>query len=83
MEIVLGNIAKNVGKFRHAADDAGRADIPITIMALGDPTIDTLHGYRELGIEREIVGSARTGWDDPSTTMAFVDRYAGFVAELA
>jgi hypothetical protein len=42
-----------------------------------------LHQYRELGIARVGSGSARTGWDDPATTMPFIDRYANLVPELA
>ncbi len=83
VDVALGNVAKKVGLFRQAAADAGRDDIPISLVVFGDPSIETLQGYRELGIRRVILGTARTGWDDPSTTMAFVDRYAGFVDELS
>ena len=85
MDVALGDVAKKVGKFRQAAADAGRdpSTMPITIVAFGDPDLKTLAGYRDLGIERAIVGAARVGWDDPKTTLPFLDRYAAIVSELA
>jgi len=77
-----GGVARTIAKFRSIAAEAGR-DIPISIFAFGDPTPETLHHYRELGVVRTIVGISRTGWDDPGTTMPFIDRYAALIPELA
>jgi len=82
IDIGLGNVAKKVDRFRSAAADAGRGNIPISLVAFGNPTIDTLRQYRDLGIERVLLGSDRDGWDDPSTTMAWLDRYTKYVDEL-
>jgi probable F420-dependent oxidoreductase len=82
MDVGLGNVAKRVGRFREAAGAAGRGDVPITIVAFGDPSIDTLLHYRDLGIERTVVGADRDGWDDPASTVPFLDRYAEYVAEV-
>jgi probable F420-dependent oxidoreductase len=85
MDIALGDVAKKVGRFRQAAEDAGRdpATIPITIVTTGDPDLATLASYRELGIERAVVGASRTGWDEPSGTLPFLDTYAKLIPELA
>jgi probable F420-dependent oxidoreductase len=82
MDIALGNVAKRVTKFRESASALGR-EIPISLLTFGDPSPETLHEYRALGVVRTIIGSARTGWDDPKTTMAFIDLYAPLIAELA
>ena len=82
MDIALGDVGKKIGRFRQIATEAGR-DIPISLVTFGDPTPATLHHYRDLGVARTIIGSARTGWDDPATTMPFIDRYADLVSELA
>lgn len=84
MDVALGNVPKKIGKFREAAAEAGRDPdtIPITIVTFGDPTIETLASYRDLGVERVVVGAARTGWDDPATIMPFLDSCAPMVAEL-
>jgi probable F420-dependent oxidoreductase len=83
MDIALGDVAKKIGKFREAAAAAGRNDIPISIVTFGDPTLETLQRYRDLGVERSIVGAARQGWNDPATSIPFVDRYAEFLDKLA
>jgi probable F420-dependent oxidoreductase len=76
LDVTLGDVTKRVNKFRQLSADAGRDDIPISMVAFGDPTLDTLLMYRDLGIERVIVGSGREGWEDPSGVRAFIDRYA-------
>ncbi len=87
MDVALGDAAgvgRKIGKFRAAASEAGRdpAVIPITLVAFGDPTAETLALYRSYDVERVVLGGSRQGWDDPSTTMPFLDRYAPLVAEL-
>lgn len=82
LDVTLGDVTKRVNKFRQLSDDAGRHDIPISMVAFGDPTLDTLLMYRDLGIERVIVGSGREGWEDPSGVPAFIDRYANMRDQL-
>ena len=87
MDAALGGpqpngVAKKVTRFRELAAEAGR-DIPVSIVTFGDPTLETLHHYRELGIIRTIIGASRTGWNEPSTTMPFLDRFAPLIPELA
>jgi hypothetical protein len=81
MDVGLGNVPKKVARFREAAAAAGRA-LPITLVAWGDPTLDKLLGYRDLGIERVVVGAARVGAAEPRTTIPFIDKYAGMITRL-
>jgi probable F420-dependent oxidoreductase len=85
MDIALGDVAAKVARFRGAAVDAGRdpAAIPITIVTFGDPTVAALVAHRDLGIERVVIGAARSGWDDPATVLPFLDRWAAVIPELA
>jgi hypothetical protein len=65
-------------------DAHGRPEtIAVTIVTFGDPVVEVLAGYRELGVERVVVGAARTGWQDPATILPFLDACAPMVAELA
>ncbi len=85
MDVGLGNVAKKVALFRQAVADSGRdpSAVPITMVVWGDPTPETLAGYRDLGIERAVIGASRTGWDDPGTTLTFLDTYAPLIPDLA
>lgn len=82
LDVTLGDVPKRVAKFRQLSTDAGRQDIPISMVAFGDPSLDTLLIYRDLGIERVIVGSGRDGWEDPSGVPAFIERYANMRDQL-
>jgi len=83
LDVTLGDVAKRVTKFRQVAAESGRTDVPISMVAFGDPSLDTLLAYRDLGIERVIVGSGRDGWEDPSGVPAFIDKYAAMIDRLA
>jgi probable F420-dependent oxidoreductase len=88
MDVALGSLDKGqierkISLFREAAADAGRGDVPITFTAFGDPSLETLERYAELGVDRTIIGGSRSGWDDPSTTMPFIDQYAEYISGLA
>ena len=82
LDVTLGDVPKRVAKFRQLSTDAGRQDIPISMVAFGDPSLDTLLMDRDLGIERVIVGSGRDGWEDPSGVPAFIERYANMRDQL-
>jgi len=83
LDVTLGDVTKRVKKFREVAAAAGRFDIPISMVAFGDPSLDTLLMYRDLGIERVIVGSGRQGWEDPAGVPAFIERYADMLDRVA
>lgn len=83
LDVTLGDVPRRVAKFRSIAAEQGRHDVPITMVAFGDPDLDTLLTYRDLGIERVVVGSGRDGWEDPTGVPAFIDRYAALVDRLA
>ncbi len=84
IDVGLGNVAKQVGKFRAALESAGRdpGSLPITMIVWGDPSPALLAEYRDLGIERAVLGSAREGWGDGSSTLAWIDRYAALAHDL-
>lgn len=78
------DVASALADFRRTAEEAGRdpATLDLTIMAWGDPSLELLATYRDLGFNRVVVGGGRRGGNDPSTTLPFVDRYAAMVDEL-
>ncbi|MGE2726166.1 TIGR03619 family F420-dependent LLM class oxidoreductase [Mycolicibacterium pulveris] len=78
------DVAGALADFRRTAEEAGRdpATLDLTIMAWGDPKLEKLAAYRDMGFNRAVLGGGRRNADDPSTTMAFLDRYAAMVDEL-
>lgn len=83
VDMALGDVARRVARFREKVADAGRDDVPITLITFGDPDPDVLRGYRDLGVERAVIGANRTGWADPTTTYPFLDTYAALIPELS
>jgi len=81
-EILLGDVPRKLAKFREVAAAAGRDAIPITLWTWGDPTPDALVSYRDLGVERVVVGAGRTGGIDPATILPFVDAWAEVIPDL-
>ena len=82
LDIALGSVAKKIGLFRAATEEAHRDEIPISLAVFGDPTLERLMHYRELGVERVILGLESSGWLDATTTLPFLDRYAAMLPEL-
>lgn len=82
MDAALGNVARRIERFRRDTADAGRGDIPITLVTFGDPDPDVLAQYARLGVERAVIGADRTGWADPATTYPFLDRFASLIPTL-
>jgi probable F420-dependent oxidoreductase len=83
-DAVFTDVARALADFRQNAEDLGRdpATLDLTIMAWGDPKLDLLAIYRDLGFNRVVLGGGRRGGKDPSTTLPFLDRYAPIIDEL-
>jgi probable F420-dependent oxidoreductase len=78
------DVGTALADFRRTAEEAGRdpATLDLTIMAWGDPKLERLASYRDLGFNRVVLGGGRRGGNDPSTTLAFLDKYAAMVDQL-
>lgn len=83
VDVGLGDVAKRISRFRDEVAGSGRDDVPVTLVVFGDPTPDVLRSYRDLGVERAVLGSGRRDWDDPRSALPFLERYAPLVDELA
>ncbi|BBZ03439.1 LLM class F420-dependent oxidoreductase [Mycolicibacterium chitae] len=84
-DAALGDVPAALDRFRELARDAGRdpAALDLTIMVWGEPTLEVLQSYRELGFNRAVLGGGRRGGTDPTTTLPFLDRCAEMVEQLA
>ena len=71
-------------RFKQMVRDAGRdpAKVEVTVVNMGEPNVDRLRRYRELGINRAVIGGA-VAQDNLGEMTRFADRYAKLAAELA
>jgi probable F420-dependent oxidoreductase len=78
------NVAHAVADFRRTAEKADRdpATMDLTIMAWGEPSLETLATYRDLGFTRAVVGGGRRDPHNPSTTLSYLDRCAAMIDDL-
>jgi probable F420-dependent oxidoreductase len=82
IDVALGDVARKVGRFREIAAESGRADMPITIVAWGDPSPDTLRRYRDRGVGRVVIGAAPRADGHPTPPLPIIERYAVLIDEL-
>ena len=54
-----------------------------SIFAASDPEESKLHRYRELGVERVVLGVGREDVDVKEKVLPFLDRYAKLIPKLA
>jgi alkanesulfonate monooxygenase SsuD/methylene tetrahydromethanopterin reductase-like flavin-dependent oxidoreductase (luciferase family) len=57
--------------------------LSISIFATGDPEESKLQRYRELGVERVVLGVIREDSDVKEKVLPFLDRYAKLIPKLA
>ncbi len=60
-----------------------RSDVSVTLQTMITPGLDKLKEYRDLGIERIIVGVAVDRWDQQDQTMTMIDEFAGYIPQLS
>jgi probable F420-dependent oxidoreductase len=76
---------RQVAEFRQQCEDAGRDphSIDITIFAAAQPPMGRLASYREAGAKRVVLGTGHPAMHFEEKALAFLDRYADAVTELA
>lgn len=84
-DAALRDVERALTRFRRTAEDAGRdpATLDLTIMAWGDPGVDVLARYRDLGFNRTVIGGGRRGGSDHTATLEFIDHYAEMLGKLS
>jgi probable F420-dependent oxidoreductase len=85
VDLMLGdNIAGGIEKFRDRVKAAGRQpeDVEITLQTLITPDLDTFKKYRDMGIERVVIGVEMDGWDRPERIRPMIDKFAEFIPEI-
>lgn len=85
VDVAMGDVAEGLSTFRELVSANGRDPdkVPITLQTLITPDLDTLKRYRDLGVERIVVGVALDMWDQPEKIMPMVDEFGELIRQLA
>ena len=85
IDLMFGdNIAGGIEKFRDRVKAAGRRpeDVEITLQTLVTPDLDTFKKYRDMGIERVVIGVEMEGWDRPERIMPMIDKFEKIIPNI-
>ncbi|GAB3321976.1 LLM class F420-dependent oxidoreductase [Haliea atlantica] len=84
VDVAMGDVAEGIRGFREQVAGNGRDPdrVPITLQTLMTPDLDTLKRYRDLGVERIVVGVALDMWDQPEKIMPMVDEFGELIQKL-
>ena len=84
VDVAMGDIPKTLEEFREEVRRAQRdtADVEINIQIMDTDNLDKLKEYRDLGIQRAIIGVSMDTWDKPDGVMPMIDRFAQIIPSL-
>jgi probable F420-dependent oxidoreductase len=84
VDVAMGDIPKTLEEFREEVRRAQRdpAEVEINIQIMDTDNLDRLKEYRDLGIQRAIIGVSMDTWDQPEGVMPMIDRFAQIIPSL-
>ena len=84
-DMAIEDFRRVMNELQERCKKAGRdpRSLSISIFAAGDPEEPKLHRYRELGVERVVLGVGRADVDVKEKVLPFLDRYAKLIPKLA
>ncbi|HEY7776675.1 MAG TPA: LLM class F420-dependent oxidoreductase [Kineobactrum sp.] len=84
VDVAMGDVGAAITAFRQQVAGNGRdpQQVPITLQTLITPDLDTLRRYRDMGVERVVIGVAVDMWDQPEKIMPLIDRFAALIPQI-
>ena len=84
-DMAIEDFRRVMAELEERCKKAGRDphSLSLSIFAAGEPEESKLHRYRELGVERVVLGVGRTDVDVKEKVLPFLDRYAELIPKLA
>jgi probable F420-dependent oxidoreductase len=85
VDMAIEGFKQVLRELNERCERAGRdpRSLSISIFATGDPEESKLQRYRELGVERVVLGVIREDSDVKEKVLPFLDRYAKLIPKLA
>jgi alkanesulfonate monooxygenase SsuD/methylene tetrahydromethanopterin reductase-like flavin-dependent oxidoreductase (luciferase family) len=84
VDVAMGDVAEGLSAFRAQVSANGRDPdaVPVTLQTLITPDLDTLKRYRDMGVERVVIGVAVDMWDQPEKIMPMIDKFADLIPQI-
>jgi len=84
LDLHLEEPGESIAKMRRRVEEAGRdpAGFDITIVVMSKTTIDKLARFRDLGVDRCLVGAPMAVWDRPDEMMRELDTLAEIIQRV-
>ncbi len=81
----LEDIPKSITNFKEQLKQAGRDldTFDITMIIMEKPEIDRLKHYRDLGVNRAIIGGGHDNWENTDMLRGLIDKYAELIPQLS
>jgi probable F420-dependent oxidoreductase len=85
VDVAMGDVATTLETFKEEVRQEGRdpGSVEINIQIMDISNLDKLKEYRDLGIQRAIIGVSMDMWDKPDGVMPMIDRYAEVIPDLS
>ena len=84
VDVVMPDVGEGIAQFRQAVRDNGRDpdQIDITMVAMGELSVDLLKRYRDMGISRVNIGVGMENWDKPEIVMPMISKFSKIIPQL-
>jgi probable F420-dependent oxidoreductase len=84
VDVVMPDVGEGIAQFRQAVRDNGRDpdQIDITMVAMGELSVDLLKRYRDMGISRVNIGVGMENWNKPEIVMPMISKFSKIIPRL-
>ena len=84
VDVVMPDVGEGIAQFRQAVRDNGRDpdQIDITMVAMGELSVDLLKRYRDMGISRVNIGVGMENWNKPEIVMPMISKFSKIIPQL-
>lgn len=85
LDLHLEDPSESIARMRRSVEEAGRdaASFEITMVVMSKTTVDKLLFFRDLGVDRCLVGAPMATWNEPGEMMREVDRLAEMIQRVS
>jgi alkanesulfonate monooxygenase SsuD/methylene tetrahydromethanopterin reductase-like flavin-dependent oxidoreductase (luciferase family) len=85
LDLHLEDVGASVAAMRQRVSEAGRdpGRFDVTLIVMSRTTVDKLQRFRDVGVDRCLVGASMDVWNQPDAMLREVDRLAEMIPKVA